>query len=382
MNFRKVIRSLVFVLLAGTCGAAQHDAELARYSDQAREALASKKWDEAVKALQHLVQLAPSVPEVHANLGMALFFQGRAIEALAAFDRARKLNPAVPQVELMVGLCHAELGRYREAIAILAPAFDHPPDAEMGRLIGLHLARSYSELRQFDRALVAGEELLNRYPNDAEVLFQVSRLHADRSYRLMKQLLQAAPDSYWVHLANAQVQESLRRYDLAQQEYRKAIELNANVPGAHVGLGRAILSASKDPHAIDEATREFERELALSPENATAEFELGEIAREHGQLDRAREHLLRAVHYNQDLFEAQVALGRLLLKEGKAREAIAHLEVAAHLEPRDKLSHYLLASAHKSLGDQDAARRELDLYRKLGNSGKPDGASDDEHLEP
>src|SRR5580704_9190126 len=100
MNFRKVIRSLVFVLLAGTCGAAQHDAELARYSDQAREALASKKWDEAVKALQHLVQLAPSVPEVHANLGMALFFQGRAIEALAAFDRARKLNPAVPQVEL------------------------------------------------------------------------------------------------------------------------------------------------------------------------------------------------------------------------------------------------------------------------------------------
>ena len=133
---------------------------------------------------------------------------------------------------------------------------------------------------------------------------------------------------------------------------------------------------------MDEASREFERELAISPENAIAEFELGEIAREHGQLDRAREHLLRAVHYNQDFFEAQVAIGRLFLKEGKAREAIAHLELAAHLEPRDKLSHYLLASAHKSLGDQDAARRELDLYRKLGASGKPDGASDDEHLEP
>ena len=237
-------------------------------------------------------------------------------------------------------------------------------------------------MRQFDKALAAGEELLKRYPNDAEVLFQVSRLHADRSYRLMKQLLQVAPDSYWVHLANAQVQESLQRYDLAQQEYRKAIELNFNSPGAHVGLGRAILSASRDPQAMDEASREFERELAISPENAIAEFELGEIAREHGQLDRAREHLLRAVHYNQDFFEAQVAIGRLFLKEGKAREAIAHLELAAHLEPRDKLSHYLLASAHKSLGDQDAARRELDLYRKLGASGKPDGASDDEHLEP
>jgi len=382
MRCSAVFRCLILVLLAAAASAAQRDADLARYSDQARDALASKKWDEAVTALQHLAQLAPSVPEVQANLGMALFFEGHATEALAAFDRARKLNPAMPQVDLMAALCQAELGRYREAVAVLAPAFEHPPDAETGRLIGLHLTRSYTELRQFDKALAAGEELLKRYPDDAEVLFQVSRLHADRSYGLMKQLLRVAPDSYWVHLANAQVQESLQRYDLAQQEYRKAIELNPKAPGAHVGLGRAILSVSKAQRAIDEAAREFERELALSPENAIAEFELGEIAREHGQPDRAREHLLRAVHYNQDFFEARIALGRLLLKQGKAREAIVHLEVATRLEPRDKLSHYLLASAHKSLGDQDAARRELDLYRKLGASGKPDDASDVEKLEP
>jgi tetratricopeptide (TPR) repeat protein len=376
MDFRAAIRSLVFLLMCSPGERAQQqDADLTRYSDQAREALASKKWDVAVKALDHLAKLAPSVPEVQANLGMALFFEGRASEALAAFDRARKLKPAMPQVDLMVALCQAELGRHREAVAVLAPAFEHPPDSETGRLIGLHLARSYSELRQFDKALAAGEELLKRYPNDPEVLFQVSRLHADRSYSLMKQLVQAAPDSYWVHLANAQVQESLQRYDVAQQEYRKAIELNPNAQGAHAGLGRAILGASKEPQAVDEAAREFERELALYPQNAIAEFELGEIARERGQLDRAREHLLKAVHYNQDFFEAQIALGRLLLKEGKAREAIAHLEVAAHLEPRDKLTHYLLASAYKSLGDQDAARRELDLYRKLG-------ASDDRNLEP
>jgi hypothetical protein len=72
--------------------------------------------------------------------------------------------------------------------------------------------------------------------------------------------------------------------------------------------------------------------------------------------------------------KAQVALGRLFLKEGKAREALTHLAVAAHLEPRDKLPHYLLASA-QGAGRPEAARRELDLYRKLG-------ASDDENLEP
>jgi len=185
-----------------------------------------------------------------------------------------------------------------------------------------------------------------------------------------------------VHLANAQVQESLQRYDVAQQEYRKAIALNPNAPGAHVGLGRAILSTSRNLKALDEASVEFRRELALSPENAAAEFELGEIAREQGEPDKAREHLVRAVRYSPDFFEAQVALGRLFLKQGKPREAIFHLELAAHLEPHDKLSHYLLASAHKLLGDQNAARRELDLYRKLGASEKTNGAPNDEHLEP
>src|SRR5262245_16133410 len=262
-----MIRSLFFLLLSIRFSAAQ---DLEVYSDQARTALASKNWDEAVKALEHLMRLAPAVPEVQANLGMALFFQGRATQALAAFDHARKLNPALPQVELMVALCQAELGRHREAVLVLGPAFDHPPDPETGRLIGLHLARSYAELKQFDKALAVGEELLKRYTDDAEVLFQVSRLHADRSYHLMKQLTQTAPDSGWVHLANAQVQESLQRYDVAQQEYRKAIALNPNAPGAHIGLGRAILSTSRNLKALDEASVEFRRELALSPENAAA----------------------------------------------------------------------------------------------------------------
>jgi predicted Zn-dependent protease len=244
------------------------------------------------------------------------------------------------------------------------------------------LLRAYSGAHDYGKAAALGEELLRRYPQDAEVIYQASRLHADRSYQLMKQLMQAAPDSYWVHLANAQVHESLQRFDLAQQEYRKVIELNPNAAGAHYGLGRAILGNSKDPQAIDEAAREFERELAISPENASAEFELGEMARERGQPNAARDHFLRAVQYRPDFFEAQIGLGRLLLKQGSPREAIPHLERAARLEPRDTLPHYLLASAYKSLGDASGAVRELDLYRKLRASGKRPTAADDEPNEP
>ncbi|HXI43104.1 MAG TPA: tetratricopeptide repeat protein [Bryobacteraceae bacterium] len=379
---RNYILAVAFIGASGMQSQPAGDTALDRYSADAEQAMAAHDWPAAAKALQQLAKGAPGVPEVHANLGLAYYSQNLVSEAAAEFQKTLSLDPKFPRAGWMLGLCDAELGRSEEAIKLLEPAWGHPPDDQAARLIGLDLLRAYQGLQQYGKAAMLGEDLLRRYPKDPEIVYQVSRLHAGRSYQLMKQLVQTAPDSYWVHVANAQVHESLQRYDLAQQEYRKAIELNPTAPGAHYGLGRAILGGSKDAQSIDEAMREFERELAVSPENASAEFELGEIARERGQLDVAREHLSKAVGYTPDFFEAQMGLARVLLKQRKPREAIPHLEQAVRLEPRDTLPHYLLATAHKSLGNAAAADRELNLYRTLRSSAKRAGTADDEHTEP
>jgi tetratricopeptide (TPR) repeat protein len=370
-----MIRAWVFVLLViATATGQERDADLNRLSDQARLALAAKNWQEAAQALEKLARLAPAVAEVQANLGLALYFEGRAADALAAFDRARKLNPALPQVNVMTGLCDAELGLYREAIDLLEPAFAHPPDDETGRLIGLHLARSYAGLKQFDKAFAAGEELVRRYPTDPEILYQVSRLHSDRSYVLMSELVRSAPDSAWTHYANAQVQESLDRFDAAAQEYRNALARDPHLLGAHYRLGRVILSASRTPDSIALARREFELELELSPRNADAEYELGEIAREHGNLDGAVGHFARALRYHPEFVEAQVGMAKTLMKLGRPAEAVPHLAEAARLDPGNKIPHYLLSSAYKALGDTAAAAKEIALYQKMG-ALKPAAAS-------
>src|ERR1700745_1876409 len=123
------------------------------------------------------------------------------MEAAKAFERAIKLNPKIPRAEMMLGLCYAEVGRNREAIPILASAFRRPADNQMGRLIGLDLQRAYAGLEQYDQALAVAEELPKRYPNHPEVLFQSSRLHADRAYELMNHLMRVSSDSAWVHYA-------------------------------------------------------------------------------------------------------------------------------------------------------------------------------------
>jgi tetratricopeptide (TPR) repeat protein len=362
------IRWSLFVLFAAlvtSVSGQARDTDLDRYSDQARQALAAKNWAEAVQALENLARLAPEVAEVQANLGLARYFEGRPAGALTAFERARKLNPSLPQVEVMIGLCEADLGRYREAIVLLAPAFDHPPDDETGRLIGLHLERSYAELKQFDKALAAGEELVRRYPKDPEILYQVSRLHADRSFALMSDLVRNAPDSAWTHYANAQVQESLDRFDAAEQEYRNALQRDPRILGAHYHLGRVILRASRTTESVEKARREFEQELAISPTNADAEYELGEIERERGNLDNAVAHFDRALRTHPEFVEAQVGIAKTLMKLGRPGDALPHLAEAARLDPGNKIPHYLLASAYKSMGDAASAAKEFGLYQKL-----------------
>ncbi len=359
-------RSLLLVLTVTTCMmAVQQESELDHYSDVARQALATKKWDEAARALEHLTQLAPDVPEAYANLGLAYYSEGRPAEALSSFERAQKLDPHLQQVQAMMGLCEADLGQCRQAIGILGPVFQRSADKDTARLAGLHLLHCYSQLKQPTEALKIGEKLFEQFPHDPEVLYQLSRLHAERSSDLMASLLRTAPDSAWMHYANAQIQESLDRLSAATQEYRHALERNPEMADVHYKLGRLILQQSRTPDALKKARHEFEQELAIAPANADAEYELGEIDREQNRYQAAISHFERAVQYHPEFVEARLGMAKVLLATGQTAAALPYLQAAAQSQPGNKIPHYLLASAYKTLGKPDRAAEEFDAYRKL-----------------
>lgn len=360
---------LVPFVAAGDPQMSARDTETEKLSAQAKAALDARNWPEASAALEKLAKLMPTNPEVHANLGLAYYFQGSPDQALAAFTKALALKPQLPQAKVMIGICQAELGHNAEAVAILAPAFQKPSDPEMGRLIGLHLQRSYAELKQFDKAMNTGEELLRRYAHDPEILFQVSKGYADRSYELMTDLWRSHPDSAWMHYAYAQVQESLAHYDVAKAEYELVLKQEPSLPGVHYRLGMVILNgSSRTPESLAEAAQAFGQELALGPRNPAAEYELGEINREQGNYDAAIDHFSRAVSQQPDFVEAHIGLGRTLIKIGKADQAVPQLKEAIRLDPQNKVSHVLLANAYKALGDRQESQAEFEKYRNLSQT--------------
>ncbi len=364
------VSALPHVAAARESQASAPGPDIAQLSERAKASLEARNWSQAAAALEKLAELLPNSPEVHANLGLSYYFQGRPAQAVTAFKRAVALKPQLPEARVMIAICEAELGRDAEAVAVLAPAFHKPSDPEMGRLIGLHLQRSYAELRQFDKSVATGEELLKRYPGDAEILFQVSRSYADRSYELINDLMHSAPDSAWMHYANAQVQESLARYDVAKREYENVLKKDSSLAGVHYRLGRVILlGAARTPQSLEEATREFREELAIDPRNAPAQYELAEINREQGNYDVALDYFSRAVAHQPNFIEALIGLGRTLITVGRSVDAVPHLKEAARLDPENKVPHALLANAYRTMGDRAAAQTEMDLYSKLSQAG-------------
>ncbi|MBF0375777.1 MAG: tetratricopeptide repeat protein, partial [Alphaproteobacteria bacterium] len=75
--------------------------------------------DEAVACLREAAMLAPLVPDLHLNLGVALMHLGRLAEAATAFQKALKLDRAGPDTAALynnLGVARRGMGRLDDAV--------------------------------------------------------------------------------------------------------------------------------------------------------------------------------------------------------------------------------------------------------------------------
>jgi tetratricopeptide (TPR) repeat protein len=340
-------------------------AEIRRYSVEAENAMAAKDLPAATAALEKLSNLTPDAAQVHANLGLVYYMQNRYTQAIVALEKAAKIDPALPHVNVVLGICLTETGRYKDAVKLLGPAFrSSSPKDQMGRVAGLDLLRACRALQDYPQADEVSAELLRRYPDDAEVLYNSSRLHGEQSLNLILRMIKTAPNSPWVPLAFAQINEDEKQYDSAITQYHLALKMDPRLPGAHLSLGRVLLLGSNTAEATDEALQEFKSELEIDPQNASAEYEIGEIYRKRAQLNEALEHFLKATELEPSLEDAQIALARTLINLHRPKEAIPHLLNAIRLKPTNEVSHFLLATAYGQTGDPVGQEKETALYHQ------------------
>jgi tetratricopeptide (TPR) repeat protein len=173
-----------------------------------------------------------------------------------------------------------------------------------------------------------------------------------------------------MHQAAGEANESLGTYDAALDDYKKVLALAPDRPGIHYRLGRVYLALGRPPRSEPDseanAAREFEQELRVDPTNADAAYELGEIRRKAGDLDKARELFQQAVEHYPEFEEGLVGLGRVLVAQGKPEAALPRLTKAVSLNPQDDVAYFQLYQAHRALGnraEQEKAQAEFQRLR-------------------
>lgn len=337
---------------------------LQKYSLEGQKALAEGRYPEAESAYVKLRQLSPATAEVHAALGVVYFQQAKFSQAVPTLQQALKLNPKLPNLDVLLAMSLSELGRFQEALAGLEKGFRQSSDMTLKRMSGLQLQRAYTGLQRDREAVEVALELTRLYPEDPEILYHASKLHANFAYLTLRKLSDVAPASVWRRQAAGEAFESQGNYELAIQEYRQVLSLDPSRPGIHYRVGRALLASSLDANA-PQAAKEFEQELQLDSTNANAAYELGEIHRKAARLGEAQNLFELALKTYPDFEEARLGLAGVLIAQQKPELALPHLHKAISLNPENEVAYYRLVQVHRALGNGAEQQKALAEFQRL-----------------
>src|ERR1700730_8009334 len=175
----------------------------------------------------------------------------------------------------------AEQGRCKEAIPGLKRAVNSQGPAEQRKKAGVLGLRCSLTLDSRDAALDFARALGHQFPQDPEILFILVHAYSDLSSRTAQDLGRNAPRSVPAHKLNAEALEMQGKWDDAQREYETIIQEPPAASSIHCLLGRLLLARPDGNARLPErAKQELQKELQNEPQNAGAEYILGEIGRQ------------------------------------------------------------------------------------------------------
>ena len=229
----------------------------------------------------------------------------------------------------------------------------------------------------------------------------------DKAHARIDQVLSSNPNMAQLHYLKAQVYGNQRDLQGAEAELRKTLELDPNYIAAYSALGALFINSRQEERAI----AEYKKILELRPDNATAYTLIGMLEDSRKNYDASIDNYRKALERDQNAVIAANNLAWLIAAQGKGNideavrlaqgvvqknpnvagfidtlgwvyykkglhgAAVEQLQKAVKVDeaaalaqkvPPSATYHFHLAMALKAKGDNQGARRELDVALKLG----------------
>ncbi|MBI3835905.1 MAG: tetratricopeptide repeat protein [Planctomycetes bacterium] len=228
-------------------------------------------------------------------------------EALAELDAAVAINPENALWHAQRGFLLEELNRPVEATGAYERSLEiEPGDRDVAMALGAALARQ------------------GRHANALTVFENIARQHSDFEPAYCHRIF---------------VYAQLGRHDQAEEMFYRAQEIDEDCPHCFYYMGESLSMRS----LTDRALFCWQKVLDLDPEYVGVNHHIAEAMRIKGDLQSAREYLLRELRNDPGNTDLLLDLADLALQSGDKDGAVTKLEQVIELEPRHAEAYYQLA---------------------------------------
>jgi len=287
------------------------------------------------------------------------------------FNQALERDPVFALA--MAGLCTTRWWQYEitrdsnhaeKAIAVCKEAHLYDSQAE----VQVALGGLYRGTGQYDQASAALERALEMEPRNAEALAARGRLHQvqgrlDQAEADILRAIRLDPE-YWRHYSDlGVVYNAMGDHERALQIFSRAIEIEPSSPQPYSNLGGVLLYKGQNLKAADAFRKSIEQApTARAYSNAGTNYYFA------GNYPEAEEMFQAAAGLNPADYRFQGHLAdSIRMQDGRQEEALEHYRKAVDLaqerleiNPSDHVARGLLATYLARLGNENAAREELE----------------------
>jgi len=304
------------------------------------------KLDQTREVLQSGAVIPPMVTDPAQGMAEILYGLGAVIgrdggEELSTsyLQLSLYLDPKAEFAAIALGAVFERMDQAERAIEALSKV---PDDSVLKREAEIQIGLNYNSLEKLDESRAHLQKLIDQDPSDLEAVIalgNILRSHeiyedAEATYTKGLDTIAELQPQHWLLLYFRGIsRERLGKWDLAEADFRKALELNDNQPLVLNYLGYSLVDQGLK---LDEALNMIKTAVELRPTDG----------------------------YIVD------SLGWVYYRLGRYEEAVKELERAIELRPADPVINDHLGDAYWRVGRRNEARFQWNHARDLGPDDK------------